>query len=109
MGSRISSVFARLLRERKLVRARTDRKMVEKEIKAAETDLDDANDSLKQKKFKWATIQGYYSMFHSGRALIYDKGFREKSHFALSVALRELFSNELGRYLIESNYRRHWG
>jgi len=31
-------------------------------------------------------------MFHAARALVYSKGFREKSHYALLVALRELFS-----------------
>lgn len=34
-------------------------------------------------------------MFHSARALLYSKGFREKSHYALLIALRELFSNKL--------------
>jgi uncharacterized protein (UPF0332 family) len=58
-------------------------------------DLKDAKDSLKRKKFKWATIQGYYSMFHSARALIFSKGYREKSHYALLLALRELFEEKL--------------
>ena len=55
---------------------------------------------MKQKKFKWATIQGYYSMFHSARALLHSRGLREKSHHALLMAMRELFPNELGTELI---------
>lgn len=39
-------------------------------------------------------------MFHSARALLYIKGFREKSHFALLLALRALFSNEIEGSLI---------
>lgn len=101
MGRAVSSEFAQLLKERKLVRARINRRMVLKEIRGAEMDLQDARDSLDDGKHKWATIQAYYSMFHSARALLYDHGFREKSHHALSVALRELFSNQIGVRLID--------
>jgi len=33
-------------------------------------------------------------MFHATRALIYSKGYREKSHYCLAVALRALFVDE---------------
>jgi uncharacterized protein (UPF0332 family) len=100
MGSRISGELARLLNERKLVKAQISRDMVLKEIEAAQTDLKEAQDSCERDNFKWATIQGYYSMFHSARALLFSRGFREKSHYALLLAIRELFSNELERSLI---------
>jgi len=52
--------------------------------------------------FKWATVQAYYAMFHSARALLYSQGYREKSHRALLTALREIFpSGELGNELFE--------
>ena len=35
-------------------------------------------------------------MFHAARALVYSRGFREKSHYALLVALRNLLTRELG-------------
>jgi len=96
----ISAELQQLLDERKIFRARIGRNMVMKEVEAAETDLKDAHDSLELKKFKWATIQAYYSMFHSARALLYSRGYREKSHYALLVAIRNLFTNELGNKLI---------
>ncbi|MGQ9551117.1 MAG: HEPN domain-containing protein [Candidatus Bathycorpusculaceae bacterium] len=96
----MSSEFQQLLVERKLFRARISRVMILNEIEAAQNDLQDAQDSLGRKKFKWAIIQGYYSMFHSARALLYHRGFRERSHYALLVALRELFGNDLGKSLI---------
>jgi uncharacterized protein (UPF0332 family) len=102
MAGRVSSEFAQLLKQRKLFRSRVTREMVKKEMKAAEGDLQDARDSLGQKKFKWATIQGYYSIFHSARALLYSRGFREKSHHALLVAIRALYSNELEHELVRS-------
>jgi len=101
MGSGISPELTRLLNERKISRAQTNRGMILKEIEAAETDLKDAQDSFERGKSKWATIQGYYSMFHSTRALLFSRGYREKSHYALLLAIRELFSNELERSLID--------
>ena len=75
--------------------------MVLKELKGAESDLNDAKESIESGKFKWATVQGYYSIFHSARALLYSKGFREKSHRTLLQALRELFTREMPRSLFD--------
>jgi len=91
MGEPVSYELRRLLEERKLLRITPDKKLVTKEIKGANYDLIRARESLAKKDFKWATIQAYYSMFHSARALLYNEGYREKSHAALRIALRELF------------------
>jgi uncharacterized protein (UPF0332 family) len=95
------SEFNRFIEERRLIRIRVDRKLVVKEIDGAVSDLEEAKDSLSRKKFKWATIQGYYSMFHAVRALIYSKGYREKSHYALLIALKKLFENQVESGLIQ--------
>jgi uncharacterized protein (UPF0332 family) len=96
------SQFRRFVEEGRLKKIGIDRKLVLKEIEGAVSDLEEAKDSLLRKKFKWATVQGYYSMFHSARALVYSKGFREKSHYALFVALRELFRNQLEFEIIQN-------
>lgn len=96
------SEFRRFVEERRLIRIKVDRKLSLKEIKGAVLDLEEAKDSLSERKFKWATIQGYYSMFHAARALVYSEGFREKSHHALLIALRELFRNQLEPELIQN-------
>ena len=101
MGAGMSFKFRQLLEERRLVRIKPDRKLVLKEIEGAKSDLETARKSLRDGNFKWATIQGYYSIFHATRALLYSKGFREKSHYALLVAVQELFSDELERFLIQ--------
>jgi len=64
---------------------------VKKELQEAENDLAEATNRFESEKYKYATITGYYSMFHSARALIYSKGYREKSHYYLLVALNSLF------------------
>lgn len=90
MGSPVSQEIRRLLEERKLLRIKPDNKLVTKEIKGAEYDLNRAIEPLEKEDFKWATVQAYYSMFHSARALLYKEGYREKSHTALRIALKEL-------------------
>lgn len=93
MGEPVSYELKRLIDERKLLRITPDKKLVSKEIKGASYDLSRAKESLERKDFKWATIQAYYSMFHSARALLCQEGYREKSHAALRIALRELFGS----------------
>ncbi len=80
-----------LIRKRKIVKNDFTTKLVSNELKEAEYDLKRAKNSLKEKDFKWSIVKAYYSMFHSTRALLFSKGFREKSHRALIEALFELF------------------
>jgi len=68
--------------------------LVRKEISTAKSDLADAKAGFENERYKWSTIQAYYAMFHAGRALVFSKGYREKSHHALSVALKALFVDE---------------
>lgn len=78
--------------------------LVKKELESATLDLQAAEDSFKDKNYKWTTVQTYYSMFHSARALLYNKNYREKSHYCLIEALRTLYADEgfIGYWLIEA-------
>lgn len=87
----MSAEFQKCLRKGKIKKFSRGRVLVKKEISTAEQDLIDAQDSFKLNKFKWSTIQAYYSMFHSARALLYARNYREKSHYCLIVALRHLY------------------
>jgi len=80
---------------RSLLRTRADRKLILKEMERAAYDLTKARRSLYDNDAKWAIVKAYYSMFHAARALLFSKNFREKSHRALFVALRELFRNTI--------------
>ncbi|MFA5646460.1 MAG: HEPN domain-containing protein [Candidatus Ratteibacteria bacterium] len=83
--------FRKCLEKGKLRKFPKGEALFNKEIQAASDDLAEAKDNFRSGKFKWATIQGYYSIFHTARALIYSKGYREKSHYCLIVAIRVLF------------------
>ena len=63
-----------------------------KEIETAKSDLETARKTYKEADHKWATIQIYYSMFHSARALLYAKNLREHSHYCLIAAIKTLYS-----------------
>ena len=97
----MSFKFKRLLEENRLTRIKPDRKLILKEIEGAKSDLETAKKSLQDGNFKWAIIQGYYSIFHAARALVYSRGFREKSHYAVLVAIQELFTDELEISLVQ--------
>jgi uncharacterized protein (UPF0332 family) len=83
--------FQRCLDKRWLVRMPEVRHLVFKEIEVGQTDLAEAEISYERGSYKWSTIQSYYAMFHAARALLYSRGYREKSHYCLSVAMRYLF------------------
>jgi len=90
----MSSKFDEMLGKDKLQKIDADKDMIAKELEGSEYDLEKAKETFENEDYKWATIQAYYSIFHSVRALIYKKGYREKSHFALLIAFRELYVNE---------------
>jgi len=91
MGNKVNINFQKGLKKRKIVYFSKAKILVKKEIQSSLDDLREAIDRLKNKKYKYATITAYYSMFHIARALIYSKGYREKSHYYLLVALQSLF------------------
>jgi uncharacterized protein (UPF0332 family) len=83
--------FKRCLERKKIVPFEKGHTLVEKELRTAHEDLEVAKRGLSFEKYKWPTIQAYYSQFHSARALLYSRGYREKSHFCLLVAIKAIF------------------
>ncbi len=87
----MSRDFKKCLENKKLVPFAGGIKTAGKELAVAMSDLSDAKNSYENGSYKWSTVQAYYAMFHDARALVYSRGYREKSHYCLAVALRELF------------------
>ena len=86
--------FKQCLESKKIVSFARGKNLVKKELTVAKSDLSDAKAGYENKRYKWSTIQAYYAMFHAARGLIYSRGYREKSHYCLAVALRALFVDE---------------
>lgn len=83
--------FRACLRRRDIIPFKAAPSLVPKELDQADHDLRVAMASGDAGEYKWATIQAYYAMFHAARALLYAEGYREKSHYCLSIALLELY------------------
>jgi len=88
------NAFERCIAEKRLVKVQPDRKMQSKELDSAEYDYGRALDSIEGKDAKWASVQAYYSIFHAAKALVLAKGYREKGHACLIIALKELYPAE---------------
>lgn len=92
----MSYEFEKCLEKRKLVRFECGENVIKKETGNAVSDMERAKNDLSEGDHKWAIVKGYYSMFHAAKALVYSFGYREKSHYCLLVALRELCIKQLG-------------
>lgn len=83
--------FRKCLKNGRLVTVEIDPRIVAKEMNLAQHDLSEGKVSIARGSYKWATVQAYYAMFHAAKALVIQKGYREKSHRCLAIALRELY------------------
>ena len=92
------------LKRGKIVRFPAAKQLTPKELAVAAADLAASRQSLKQKNYKWATVQAYYTMFHAARTLLYHKGYREKSHYCLILAMKGFYvsTGVLEMRLVES-------
>jgi len=86
--------FKQCLENRKIIVFPRGKELVGKELSIAQSDLSDAKAGFENQRYKWSTIQAYYAIFHAARALIYSRGYREKSHYCLAIALQALFADE---------------
>jgi uncharacterized protein (UPF0332 family) len=87
----VEQEFKQCLESKRIVSFARGKNLAKKELSVAKSDLSDAKAGYKNERYKWSTIQAYYAMFHAARALVYSRGYREKSHYCLAVALRALF------------------
>jgi len=83
--------FKDCLEQQKIIKDANAKRLVPREIEAAEKDLAVAQKSFREGQFKWTTIQSYYSSFHAARALLFSQGYRERSHYCLIQAIEALF------------------
>jgi len=91
MAEALSPEFKECLERGRIRRFASGKELAPQELRQAAQDLKAAGESYKAGGFKWSTIQSYYAMFHTARALLYRAGYRERSHYCLIVALRELY------------------
>jgi Uncharacterized conserved protein related to C-terminal domain of eukaryotic chaperone, SACSIN len=86
--------FERCKEKGKIIKIEDSSDFADKELKEACDDLKSAEKSISENNPKWAIVQSYYTMFHAFRALLFTKGYREKSHACLKHAIEALFVDE---------------
>jgi len=64
--------------------------------------LEEAKKGLDFNLFNSCLVASYSAMFHAARALLFNDGFREKSHYCLVRYLEEMYVNtgKLNRFVI---------
>ena len=98
----MNRAFEECLKKRKIIPFPRAKRFALKELTAAAEDLAEARDRFVHRRYKYATINAYYAVFHAARALLYSRGYREKSHHCLALALEALFVDPgslAGRYV----------
>lgn len=63
-------------------------------LKTADRFLEEANGNFKIKYYDVCELLCYSSCFHAARALLFSKGYTERSHVCLIEALFHLFDND---------------
>jgi len=89
----LSSEYNECLQKGKIKPFSRGSALAAKELETAVSDLDSAEKTFSDGNYKWATIQVYYAMFHAARSLLYSMNMRERSHYCLVIAVKELFVN----------------
>ncbi len=82
------------LEKKKIISFSVGPNLISKELEAAKEDLLDAKDLFSRGRFKSATTLAYYTIFHTARALLYKKRYREKSHIQLAFAIKAFYVDE---------------
>ena len=67
---------------------------VNKSLEIAERFLTSSKKNLEIEELEMVEIASYNSIFHSSRALLFKKGYTERSHICVILALKELYKND---------------
>ena len=100
----MSFEYDECLKRRKIKPFSRGSSLVQKELETGSSDLERARKTRKEGDYKWATVQIYYSMFHTARALLYAQNLREHSHYCLIAAIKTLYveTKKIPVYLLEA-------
>ena len=90
-----------------LKKDKPDINKAKRSIEIAKSKLGKAEQLLEFEICDMALVNCYSSMFHSARALLFKDGFKEKSHYAVYVYLKERYYSKIElKFLNELNILR---
>ena len=80
------------------------REKAKKSLEVAKIKLEKARRLFELDILDMANINLYSTMFHASRALMFKDGFKERSHYAIYIYLKEKYSDKIPlKYLNEIN------
>ncbi|MFH1200670.1 MAG: HEPN domain-containing protein [Candidatus Micrarchaeota archaeon] len=88
--------FQDCVRKGLVFKAGTDPHRITGELEVAERFLSKARGLVKPDYYDVSLMLSYTSMFHSARSLLFRKGYSEKSHACLVLAVKEFFKGDGG-------------
>ena len=65
---------------------------VQKSIEIADRFSSSAKKNIEIEELEMSELASYNSIFHSARSLLFNKGYTERSHICVIVALKELYN-----------------
>ena len=83
------------LKFRLLRKIEPDKEKSKKSLEIAKKRIESAKKALKLGIFDYVILESYMAMFHASRALLYMNGIQEKSHYAISIYLKERYSDKI--------------
>jgi len=87
-----------------LKKERPDLARAKASLEIAQRKLEIAEREFAAEIYENALVTAYTAMFHTARSLLFRDGYKERSHFAISVYLAEKYGNRIERkYLQELN------
>src|SRR3989344_5380900 len=68
-----------------------DKDKVKRSLEVAEIKLKEVPEAIKLGFHSYGILDAYMCMFHAARALLYNDGIQEKSHYAIYIYLKERY------------------
>ena len=85
---------------RLLRKIRSDFEKTKKSLELSKKRLKEAEEMFKLKIFRHVVLETYMAMFHASRALLYQDGIQEKSHYAIYIYLKEKYANQIPLHIL---------
>ena len=67
---------------------------VKKSLEIAKRFLDSSKKNIEIEELEMSEIASYNSIFHSSRALLFNKKYTERSHICVIISLKELYKDD---------------
>lgn len=92
------------IKKRKLRKIAPSKEKTNSSLRISESQLEQSKKLFDSDFYSQSIINAYTSMFHCARALLYQDGFQEKSHYAVYIYIKEKYSTKIPNSLINAFY-----